>query len=151
MTSKGSGLAAVAIVIFAFGLAGTLPIGIHEECKDGINNDPSSDQHFDLFDGSCLAYPYADGNGETDTPTGERFNSYHGAYTAPAGFNNVFEWSNNFYQTTPNPFALPGSPNPDPLWFCASILGTPINTWAHFPAGEGSEAAFQAQYATCPP
>jgi hypothetical protein len=151
VTSKASGLAVIAVIVFAVGLAGVEPIGIHKECSDGINNDPSSDQHFDLFDGSCLEYPFADGNGETDTPPEDRFNSFGGAYKAPAGYANTFEWTNNFYQNTANPFALPGYPNPDPLWFCASIMGLPFHSWSHFPSVEGSEAAFQTHLATCPP
>ncbi|HIJ51313.1 MAG TPA: hypothetical protein HPP54_09725 [Nitrospinae bacterium] len=150
MASKASGLAIVAVVVFAFGLAGLEAIGIHEECKDGIDNDGGS--NFDMFDGECLAYPYADGNGETHTPPDARFNSHAAAYTIE-GHDDAFTYSVHFYQTTVDPYNIP-APAPYPTPFCSELSpGVPFFglQWSHFPSSEGSQQAFNEYYATCPP
>mgnify|MGYP001576134092 CR=1 FL=1 len=151
MTSKASGLAVIAVVVFAVGLAGVEPIGIHKDCADGIDNDGTS--NFDMFDSECLAYPYADGNGETHTPAAERFNNPFKSYTIE-GYATAFDYSVHFYQTTADPYNIP-APAPYPTPFCSVLPGTtdPFYglQWSHFPTEEGSQAAFDAYFPTCPP
>lgn len=53
-------------------LVGGTYIGIHEECKDGIDNDNDNGM-IDVHDPDCASYPYADGNGETPTPLADRY------------------------------------------------------------------------------
>ena len=56
-------------------------MGIHVECSDGIDND--GDLAVDANDQDCTNYPFADGNGESPTPLGERYTS-DGGYTMSA-------------------------------------------------------------------
>tara|TARA_B110000305_G_scaffold196626_1_gene221808 strand:- start:97 stop:498 length:402 start_codon:yes stop_codon:yes gene_type:complete len=62
--------AAVAGIILAVllgnALTGFAPVGYHEECIDGIDND--GDGLNDADDLQCQIYPYEDGNGESETP-----------------------------------------------------------------------------------
>ena len=69
-------------MIVALGLKVEAPIGIHIECRDGLDNDGdgvnSGGSGIDWGDDDCFAYPYADGNGESFTPeqdrrTGEKY------------------------------------------------------------------------------
>jgi len=119
-SSKASGLAIVAIVLLAFGLAGTQAIGLHKECTDGIDNDNDFDPMFppeyaaDAYDNECAEYPWADGNGETATPQSEQFNSIGVAYQI-SGYDTAFDWFLNQKLTTPHP-GLPGMPPTEP--FC---------------------------------
>ena len=53
-------------VLLGNALTGFAPIGYHEECIDGIDND--GDGMNDADDLQCQMYPYEDGNGESDTP-----------------------------------------------------------------------------------
>ena len=58
-------------------LVGITPIGIHEECKDGIDNSfppLPGDGNIDADDERCFEYPYADGNGEGFTGLDYRYN-----------------------------------------------------------------------------
>jgi len=153
VTSKASGLALVAVVVLAMGMAGTRAVEFHKDCLDGIDNDGSGD--FDFFE-ECLAYPYADGNGEQYTPVDERFNSIAAAYVSPNGFANAFEYNVWFYDNVPSSYCLPpGSPpcilGAIPTFCTQPIPGVFLHSFAHFPASEGSEASFQALLTTCPP
>lgn len=77
------GLVAVALVGSAPG-----PEGIHAECADGLDNDGDGGTDLGIntgapvpnWDQSCLDYPYADGNGETDTPPTDRFTNTERGY-----------------------------------------------------------------------
>ena len=107
-SSKVSGLAVVAVVILAFGLAGTLPIGLHKQCSDGIDNDNDFDPLYppefgaDAYDSNCAEYPYADGNGESPTPANERFNSIGVAYQI-SGYDTAFDWLKTQKEQKPSP------------------------------------------------
>ena len=59
------------LIASAFSGSGQTVIGIHEECKDGIDNDGDSD--IDIGDNECFFYPYEDGNAEDPTPVNERY------------------------------------------------------------------------------
>jgi len=73
--------------ILASAFTGTDESGIHAECADGVDNDVSSPEIFtygtpqqissmsgiDAQDQNCLFYPYADGNGESNTPSSEQY------------------------------------------------------------------------------
>lgn len=77
------GLVAVALVG-----SGPGPEGIHAECADGLDNDGDGGTDLGIntgppvpnWDQSCLDYPYADGNGETDTPPADRFTNIEHGY-----------------------------------------------------------------------
>ncbi len=58
------------------------PLGIHEECTNGLDDDGSQGNIFDfgpsgidVEDIDCFYYPMSDGNGEETTEPGERFTS----------------------------------------------------------------------------
>ena len=78
------GLVAVALVG-----SGPGPEGIHAECADGLDNDGDGGTDLGIntgppvpnWDQSCLDYPYADGNGETDTPPADRYTNTEHGYT----------------------------------------------------------------------
>ena len=53
-------------VLLGNALTGFAPVGYHEECIDGIDND--GDGLNDADDLQCQIYPYEDGNGESETP-----------------------------------------------------------------------------------
>lgn len=63
-------------IILATALAGGEPVGYHEECVNGIDDD--SDAGIDGGDDQCFEYPFADGNGESPTSTSQRYTN--GAY-----------------------------------------------------------------------
>lgn len=99
MASKKVSIGLVFVVLFALSaVVGNNSIGIHPECKDGINNDNDPNGHIDYADDDCFAYPYADGNGETFTPeqdrrTGEKYlkgNAYN--YWYDYAINNGINW-----------------------------------------------------------
>jgi len=158
-SSKASGLAIVAIVLFAFGLAGTQAIGLHKQCTDGIDNDNDFDPAWppeygaDAYDSECAEYPFADGNGESPTPANERFNSIGVAYRI-SGYDTGFDWLKTQYEQNPHPFVIPNAPPT----FCpyGGTLGSNMASSASFygfdtwPAIEGTYAAFEANWATCP-
>jgi hypothetical protein len=79
MASKKVSIGLVFVVLFALSaVVGNNSIGIHPECKDGIDNDldsPPGQSNIDYTDDDCFAYPYADGNGESFTPEQDRRNS----------------------------------------------------------------------------
>ena len=54
-------------------LVGITPVGIHEDCKDGIDNTDPLDGNIDGDDEGCYNYPYEDGNGEETTPPSSRY------------------------------------------------------------------------------
>lgn len=70
-------------------LSGISVVGYHPECTDGIDND--QDSAIDGMDFECAEYPYADGNGESGTPVGDRYSEdnyksffeYHRDYMDP--------------------------------------------------------------------
>lgn len=69
MSMKRNSAAAAGIILAIFlgnALTGFAPVGYHEECIDGIDND--GDGFNDADDLQCQIYPYEDGNGESDTP-----------------------------------------------------------------------------------
>lgn len=100
--------------ILAGSFAGTVkPITINSECVDGIDNDGDeflivNPGGIDTSDPSCLYYPFSDGNGETDTPISDRYNSireypslleYHKTY---GGFTAVCDaYGLGIYDSTP--------------------------------------------------
>lgn len=71
--------------ILASAFTGVDESGIHAECADGVDNDSSAGQIFvyqtyqtneigiDANDFNCLFYPYADGNGESNTPSSQQY------------------------------------------------------------------------------
>ena len=99
MASKKVSIGLVFVVLFALSaVVGNNSIGIHPECKDGINNDNDLSGHIDYADNDCFSYPYADGNGESFTPeqdrrTGDRYldgNAYN--YWYDYAINNGINW-----------------------------------------------------------
>jgi len=80
--NQGFGLTALFLITMAYAFTGAPgPVGIHVECMDGIDND--GDMAVDAEDQDCINYPFADGNGESPTPLGERYTSDRG-YTKSA-------------------------------------------------------------------
>jgi hypothetical protein len=159
VTSQGSGLAMIAVVIFAFGFVGTLPVGIHEECTDGIDNDGDTPggqdpaYYSDAYDSNCFDYPFADGNGETLTPTADQFNSIGAAYNTGAHAT-AFDWVLTEYTLNPNPIitSMPGYTQPMcPLSTAPAPPPPPMYYYTTYPTIEGSHAAHVAHLATCPP
>ena len=72
---RSMGIVFLFLAILAGAFAGSLPqyVGINPECEDGLDND--GDLDVDIGDQQCLEYPYADGNGESDTPMNQRYTS----------------------------------------------------------------------------
>ena len=74
-------------LVLATALTGIKPIGYHEECVNGLDDD--TDTWIDGFDASCYYYPFEDGNGESDTLPEDRYTGsnyaslfeYHRDYT----------------------------------------------------------------------
>lgn len=78
----------------AASFTGTDTSGYHSQCTDGIDNDSSANSPFvygspqvieieqgiDGTDQNCLFYPYADGNGESNTPSNEQYLRAGGDY-----------------------------------------------------------------------
>ena len=63
-------------LILGTALVGITPIGINEDCKDGIDNffpPLTGDGNIDADDERCFQYPYADGNGESFTGLEDRY------------------------------------------------------------------------------
>jgi len=80
--NQGFGLTALFLITMAYALTGAAaPVGIHVECADAIDND--GDMAVDAEDQECINYPFADGNGESPTPMGDRYSSDSG-YTMTA-------------------------------------------------------------------
>lgn len=80
--NQGFGLTALFLIVMAYALTGAAaPIGIHAECMDGIDN--NGDGLADADDFECINYPFADGNGETHTPSTSQFTASEG-YTMTA-------------------------------------------------------------------
>lgn len=59
------------------------PLAIHEECLNGLDDDGSQGSILDfgpsgadVEDIDCFYYPMSDGNGETETDPGDRFQSF---------------------------------------------------------------------------
>jgi len=84
VSRKTYALSSGALLLFLIlgnALTGITPIGIHEDCKDGIDNSfppLPGDGDIDVQDNQCFEYPFEDGYGEFDTPPEERYtgNSY---------------------------------------------------------------------------
>lgn len=72
----------LAILAGALTGKGVLTVGINAECEDALDND--GDQDIDIGDQQCFEYPYADGNGESDTPMNQRY--------ASTNYVSLFEW-----------------------------------------------------------
>lgn len=72
----------LAILAGALTGKGVVTVGISAECEDGLDND--ADLDIDIGDQQCFEYPYADGNGESDTPMNERYVS--------TNYVSLFEW-----------------------------------------------------------
>lgn len=70
---------ALVLLLLATAFTGiNTPLGYSSECTDGLDNDGdlnAIDGGIDVEDDSCFYYPYNDGNGESDTPINERYNS----------------------------------------------------------------------------
>lgn len=157
MTRAASGLVILVVAAFAVGFVGILPIGLHEQCKDGIDNDNDYQPQFpqfppvfytDAYDENCIEYPYADGNGESSTPTSERFNSASLAYRI-TGYATAFDWVLTQHTLNPHPYAM--SLNQLPLCPVPQTSSTPLTYWVDYPTVEGSEAAYAIHWAQCPP
>jgi len=87
----------------AASFTGTSESGIHSECTDGLDNDLSANSPFvygspqvitieqgtDGQDQNCLFYPYADGNGESSTPSNEQ-------YLRAGEYPSLFEYHEDF-------------------------------------------------------
>lgn len=79
--TTGGFIIALFVAVAFTGVATGEPIGIHEECMDGINNDNDQNNLIDGFDYQCFIYPFADGGGESTTttgPSGKAFSSDSG-------------------------------------------------------------------------
>ena len=153
--AKASGLAMIAVVVFAFGFVGTMPIGIHAECTDGIDNDGDGvgqpfDPAFyvDAYDLDCYEFPFADGSGEDPTPTADRFNSLGAAYEVP-GYATAFDWVKTQYELNPHPLNL--AMGTLPLCHVPGSQAGLMLTWASYPAIEGSQSAYTQHSNQCPP
>ena len=110
-TRQAQALTGMLLLVVAVALTGSpIPIEIHEECLDNINNDgggPIFADGIDLNGGlggnpvnygapdgpdmNCLDYPWADGNGESPTPYEDR---YQGAKYASTTFEVWNEYNN---------------------------------------------------------
>jgi hypothetical protein len=68
-------IVAIMLLLVATAFTGTSlkTIEIHSDCEDSLDND--LDGQIDLEDDPCYVYPYADGNGEQETPLNERYTS----------------------------------------------------------------------------
>ncbi len=103
MTQKGTAVSIVLLFLglLAYSFAGTDLSGIHSECADGIDNDSSfnsvftysgytiTEQGTDANDFNCFFYPYADGNGEDETPAAQQFNRN-------SEYESIFEYHRDF-------------------------------------------------------
>ena len=79
------GIVLLFLGILASSFTGTDLGGIHSECKDGLDNDSSAgsiftyqsymtnEQGTDANDFNCFFYPYADGNGESQTDSSDQY------------------------------------------------------------------------------
>jgi hypothetical protein len=84
VSRKTYALSSGALLLFLIlgnALTGITPIGIHQDCKDGIDNSfppLPGDGNIDADDQNCFEYPYEDGSGEFTTQSEERYtgNSY---------------------------------------------------------------------------
>ena len=80
VSRKTYALSSGALLLFLMlgnALTGITPIGIHEDCKDGIDNSfppLPGDGDIDADDQKCFEYPYEDGNGEGFTNPDYRYN-----------------------------------------------------------------------------
>ena len=79
--------ALILAVLMGNALVGSNPIGYHSDCIDGIDND--GDGQSDGMDIQCSEYPYADGNGETETPPEERS-------TSTDAYSSLFEYHRDY-------------------------------------------------------
>lgn len=81
---QNAGIVVLFLAILAGALAGSprTYIGISAECEDGLDNDGDND--IDFGDSECYEYPYADGNGESNTPNSERYASTY--------YVSLFDW-----------------------------------------------------------
>ncbi len=79
-TTKNAAIAASILLAVAMGaaLTGIVPVKYHQDCIDGIDDDGNGD--IDGEDPDCAEYPYADGNGEENTPNPQR--TYDGVSTS---------------------------------------------------------------------
>jgi len=79
-TRKNSAIVAglVLAVMLGTALTGLVVTKYHPECIDGIDNDGDGDNNGD--DANCAEYPYADGEGESQTPGPQM--TYDGVSTA---------------------------------------------------------------------
>ena len=85
-TAGGFILALMVAVAFT-GAAPTPPIGIHQDCIDGFDND--GDGPIDDMDGNCYEYPFADGGGESQTTMGPNGK----AWASDQGYEmSLFDW-----------------------------------------------------------
>jgi phosphatidylserine decarboxylase len=65
----------IMLLLVATAFTGTAlkTIEINSDCQDGFDND--GDDQIDIEDDPCFEYPYADGNGEEETPLNQRYTS----------------------------------------------------------------------------
>lgn len=112
MASKSVSVGLVLIVLFGLtSVIGDRSIGVKDECFDEfIDNDGDGTTNY--LDMSCINYPYADGNGETDTPPfeqnqGEKY----------LGGNSWDYWENWFIENNFSLISWCFMPNPyDPVY-----------------------------------
>lgn len=77
MSKKGS---AGIVLILAFAVVATIgspTIGIHQECLASAV-DTDNDGKAGILDPQCAEYPFADGNGQSETPENERRTNENG-------------------------------------------------------------------------
>ena len=90
---RASVLMALFLGIIAASFTGDLSeIGYSSECTDGLDNDGDQnaiDGGIDSTDFSCFEYPYSDGNGDTNTPSNER-------YTSNRDYPSLFDYHRDF-------------------------------------------------------
>ena len=66
----------LAFLMLGTALVGITPVGIHEECTDGLDNGfppLPGDGNIDGDDPNCFEYPYSDGYGESNTQSEDRY------------------------------------------------------------------------------
>ncbi len=86
-TAGGFILALMVAVAFT-GAEAAAPIGIKEECQDGIDQD--NDGYIDEQDDQCWRYPFEDGGGESQTTYGKNGK----AFSSDSYEMTVFDWHN---------------------------------------------------------
>lgn len=116
LASKKTSIGLVLIIVFAFSaVIGDRSIGINSECNDFDNGnaiDNDGDGQFNHQDPSCIQYPYADGNGESDTQPFEQ--NQGDKYLGGNSWDYWYQW---FLDNGYSPIGYCNQPNPyDPVF-----------------------------------